>query len=100
MLVKSYANCSKNQIDQFIETLFPSQESKQLHAEQKKRDEPSMDTTEALMLIGAVMLVLLSIGALMVVTLFLLSDAELSSNNGLITYAPPDRDRLVLGRSF
>jgi len=88
------------QIEQFIETLFPSQESKQLHAEQKKKDEPTMDTTEALLLIGAVTLVLLFIGGLMVVTLFLLSRAELSSNNGLIQYAPPDRDRLVLGCPF
>ncbi len=55
------------QIEQFIESIFPSQTNKQAHAVQKpKVEEAHMDTFESLVLIGAVLVVLLSVGGLMV----------------------------------
>ena len=56
------------QVEQFIESIFPTQDIKKLEAEKKltDRQEPGMDTSEAVFLIVAVVGVLLLIGGLMV----------------------------------
>jgi farnesyl-diphosphate farnesyltransferase len=59
------AACGK--IEQFIETLFPSQDVKKMKAVQEvKRDEPNTDLWDSMILVGAVLLVLLTVSALMV----------------------------------
>lgn len=60
-----------SQIEQFIEKIFPSQDGPKLSAEDKARKqqreaEQSVDRKEALILIGAVLLVLVFVGGLMV----------------------------------
>jgi hypothetical protein len=62
------------QIEQFIETLFPSQNVKQvksLHAEKVSNSESSGDFWESLMLVAAVLFFLLLVSGLMVRTLWL-----------------------------
>jgi len=55
-----------SQIEQFIETLYPSQNVKLLQAGQKQRDgEATMDTMEAVWLIVAILVVFAIIGGLM-----------------------------------
>lgn len=56
------------QIEQFIESIFPTQDIKKLEAEKNatRTPTPSMETSEAVFLILAVLGVLLLIGGLMV----------------------------------
>ena len=59
------------QLEQFIETLFPSQDVKHvkmLHAEQANQSSSSGDFWESLMLVAAVVFVLLLVSGLMVRT--------------------------------
>ncbi|TPX15248.1 uncharacterized protein E0L32_004525 [Thyridium curvatum] len=65
--------CGK--IEQFIESVFPTQDIKKIHAAQKAKDgsgESSMDIGEAAMLIGAVLAALLLIGGMMIGAAWLL----------------------------
>ncbi|KID72117.1 uncharacterized protein G6M90_00g028400 [Metarhizium brunneum] len=64
--------CAK--IEQFIETLYPRQDPKQLNLEnnQKQRNEPTMDTSETLVMFGVVALCLLFVSGLMIGTAWLL----------------------------
>lgn len=62
---------TQEQIEQFIEKIFPSQDGPKLSAEDKARKqareaEQSVDRKEALILIAAVLLVLVFVGGLMV----------------------------------
>lgn len=58
------------QIEQFIETLFPTQDAKKLQAVQEAegevQDAASNDFWEALLLVGSVVFVLLMVSSLMV----------------------------------
>jgi farnesyl-diphosphate farnesyltransferase len=56
------------QIEQFIETLFPRQDSKKLtkEAQEKQRQEPTMSTGETAILIAVVLGVLLTMTGVMV----------------------------------
>lgn len=57
------------QIEQFIETIFPSQDPKVLELAQKDvkvSEKPGMDTSEAVVLILAVLAMFLFLGGLMV----------------------------------
>lgn len=90
----------RKQIEQFIETIFPTQNIKEIAAseEQKKkmrREQGAMDSTETLFLVGTVLFVLFLVGGLMVGPRF--SAVAAPWRRFANQEASPDRNGMVAG---